>query len=474
MQEKYPEIEIFQALNKKILYFAFRYDYFKCVIRLSEFTVLKFIKYLALMMIGVFNLNGIMAAENTVLVATIDGAINPVSAQYIIRSVERAEDENFQALILQMDTPGGLLESTRHITKKFLAANVPVIVYVYPSGARAASAGVFISYAAHLVVMAPSTNIGAAHPVTLQGGADSTQTAMLEKITNDAVAQIKGLADKRGRNAAWAEKAVRESVSITANEAIKLNVANFISPNIDSLLILLNGRKITLPENEVILDLVNAELVYDEMTWRDRVLDMVTNPNIAYFFLMIAMWGIFFELSNPGSIFPGVVGAISLLLFLYATQTLPVNYAGLLLIILAIVLFILEVKIVSFGLLTLGGIIAMILGSLMLFESPDSIMAPALGISLSLIITFSIITAIVFIWALTLAFKARQRQVSTGADGLIGETGTSRSVVYKSGKVWVHGEIWNAYADEEIDQGVEVSVIDVKGLKIKVKPLSEA
>ncbi len=430
------------------------------------------IKHFALLIICVFNSPAGEAVENSVLVATIDGAINPVSAEYIIRAVDHAEDEKFQALILQIDTPGGLLESTRQITKKFLAAKIPIIVYVSPSGGRAASAGVFISYAAHLVAMAPSTNIGAAHPVTLQGGADSSQTAMMEKITNDAVAQIKGLADKRGRNAEWAEKAVRESVSITASEALKLNVADLISPNIDSLLIQIDAKKIKIKEQEVTLNTQGAELVYYEMTWRDRILDMVTNPNIAYFFLMIAMWGIFFELSNPGSIFPGVVGAISLLIFLYATQTLPVNYAGLLLIILAIVLFILEVKIVSFGLLTLGGIIAMALGSLMLFESPDSIMAPVFGVSLSLVMTFSVITAIVFISALTLAFKARRRQVSTGKEGLVGEKGITRSTVFKTGKVRVHGEIWNAYADQEIAEGADIIVTAVEGLKIKIKEVS--
>lgn len=411
------------------------------------------------------------ADENKVIIATIDGAINPVSAEYILRTIGQAEEMEAEALILQLDTPGGLLESTRIITKEFLAADIPIIVYVSPSGARAASAGVFISYAAHLVAMAPSTNIGAAHPVTLQGGADSTQSAMMDKITNDAVAQVKGLADKRGRNAEWAEQAVRESVSITAKEALELNVINFISPNLDSLLIQLDGQKILLDNREIALKTKEATITYLDMNWRDRILDMVTNPNIAYLFLMIAMWGIFFELSNPGSVFPGVVGAISLLLFLYATQTLPVNYAGLLLIVLAIVLFILEVKIVSFGLLTIGGLLAMILGSLMLFESPENIMTPAVEISLSLVITFSLITAVVFLWAVSLALQARHRKVSTGTEGLIGEKGIARSDISTGGQAWVHGEIWSACADQEISQGTAIRVVSVEGLKMKVEPV---
>ncbi|KAA3657012.1 MAG: nodulation protein NfeD [Calditrichaeota bacterium] len=410
-----------------------------------------------------------LSGENKVLVATIDGAINPVTTEYTIRTIRHAEDEDYDALILQMDTPGGLLESTRLITKQFLASEIPIIVYVYPSGSRAASAGVFISYAAHFVAMAPSTNIGAAHPVTLQGGADSSQTAMMDKITNDAVAQIKGLAQKRGRNAEWAEEAVRESVSITADEALKLNVINFISPNLDSLLSQLDGKKILFDDREVTLNTKNASIDRMDMTWRDRILNMITNPNIAYFLLMIAMWGIFFELSNPGSIFPGVIGAIALLIFLYATQTLPVNYAGLLLIVLAIILFILEVKIISFGLLTLGGIVAMILGSLMLFDSPDNIMSPAMSISLSLVITFSLITGILFVWAVGLALRARQRKVTTGAEGIIGEKGIAKSVIAASGQVQVHGEIWSAYADSEIPVGSAVRVLQVEGLKIKVE-----
>ncbi|MCA9731176.1 MAG: nodulation protein NfeD [Deferribacteres bacterium] len=413
--------------------------------------------------------NTLLANENKVLVATIDGAINPVTTEYTLRVVRHAEEENYEALILQMDTPGGLLESTRLITKEFLATDVPVIVFVYPSGSRAASAGVFISYAAHFVAMAPSTNIGAAHPVTLQGGADSSQTAMMEKITNDAVAQIKGLAKKRGRNIEWAEKAVRESVSITADEALELNVINFISPNLDSLLSQLDGKITTIDDQEYILHTKNAAVVHMEMTWRDRVLSMITNPNIAYFLLMIAMWGIFFELSNPGSIFPGVIGAIALLIFLYSTQTLPVNYAGLALIVLAVVLFILEVKITSFGLLTLGGIVAMILGSLMLFETPDNILAPAMSISLSLVITFSIVTAILFLLAVGLALKARQRKVTTGAEGILGEKGIARSVITTSGQVQVHGEIWSAYAEEEIPAGSAIRILQVEGLKVKVE-----
>ncbi|RMD95187.1 MAG: nodulation protein NfeD [Calditrichaeota bacterium] len=413
-------------------------------------------------------------ARPKVLLIQVDGVINPVAAQYILQGVDRAEKEHFDALILQMDTPGGLMESMRLITKRFLSADVPVIVYVAPSGARAASAGVFICYAAHLVAMAPSTNIGAAHPVNFGGaaGADSTQNTLMEKITNDAVAQIKGMADKRGRNAEWAEKAVRESVSITAKEALKLNVINFIAPTLDSLLTLTDGQEVELLSGKKKVETKNAEVIRSPMTWRDRILDRLSDPNIAYIFLLLGIYGIFFELSNPGSIFPGVVGAIFLILAFYSMQTLPVNYAGLLLILLALLLFILEVKITSYGLLTIGGIISMILGSLMLFESPDNIMDPMFKVSLKLIITFTLATAAFFIFALTMAFRTHQKKVTTGKEGLIGEIGRARTKINPEGSVNVHGEIWSAISDQPIEKGERVRIVEVDGLQVRVEKLN--
>ncbi len=409
------------------------------------------------------------SSRQRILLIEVDGVINPVSTEYILSHLDRAEKENFHALILQLDTPGGLLESTRIITKRILGAEVPVIVYVAPSGARAASAGVFICYSAHLVAMAPSTNIGAAHPVTMGAGADSTQQTMIEKVTNDAVARIKGMANKRGRNAEWAEKAIRESVSITAEEALKKNVINFIAPTLDSLLALLDGREVEVVSGTVKLHTRNAVIVRSPMSWRDRILDRLSDPNIAYILLLLGIYGIFFELSNPGAIFPGVVGAIFLILAFYSMQTLPVNYAGLLLILLALILFILEVKITSYGLLTIGGIISMILGSLMLFESPDELGNPIFKVSLKLILTFTAATAAFFLFALTMAFRTHRRKVTTGKEGLIGEVGRARSNIDPEGRVQVHGEIWSAYADEPIEAGERVRVVAVDGMQVKVE-----
>ncbi|MFQ5772434.1 MAG: nodulation protein NfeD [bacterium] len=409
--------------------------------------------------------------KSVVYVIKVESIITPVSAEFITKSLERAEQENAHCFIIELDTPGGLLESTRQITKSFLVANIPVIVYVSPQGSRAASAGVFISYAAHIAAMAPSTNIGAAHPVNIQGGAD-TSSVMGDKITNDAAAQIKALAEKSGRNAEWAEKAVRESVSITEKEALELNVINFISPSVDSLLIQMDGMQVKVATGEYTLKTKNTRIVYREMNFRYKILEKISNPNVAYILLMLGIYGLFFELSNPGSIFPGVVGAIFLILAFFALQTLPVNYAGLLLIILAIILFILEVKITSYGLLTIGGIIAMILGSLMLVEQPPNNFQPVLSISMSLIITFVAITAAFFIFAFSLAFKTHLKKVTTGTAGIIGEKGVAQTKISPEGKVNVHGEIWKAMSDQKIKKGEKIRVVSVDGLTLKVEKIT--
>ncbi|MFQ5631074.1 MAG: nodulation protein NfeD [bacterium] len=405
---------------------------------------------------------------NKILLIEVSGVINPVSAEYISNAVDRAEDEDFHALILQMDTPGGLLESTRQITKKFLGAKIPIIVYVAPTGARSASAGVFICYSAHLVAMAPSTNIGAAHPVNLGGSADSTQNAMMDKVTNDAVAQIKTMAEKRGRNAEWAEQAVRESVSITENEALENNVITFISPSLDSLLIQLDGWEVETEKGKATLATKDAEVISSPMSWRDRILDQISNPNLAYIFLMLGIYGIFFELSNPGAIFPGVVGAILLILAFYSMQTLPVNYAGLLLILLALLLFALEVKIASYGLLTIAGVISMAIGSLMLFKSPENIMEPMVQVSMDIVIIFTLLTAGFFVVALTFALRAHKKKVTTGSEGLVDEIGEARTNIAPQGSVSIHGEIWKAYADNEIKKGESIRVVAVEGLRLKI------
>ncbi len=409
-----------------------------------------------------------VSERSLVHVIEVESIITPVSSEFIIKSIEKAEDENAHCLIIELDTPGGLLESTRQITKSFLASNIPVIVYVSPQGSRAASAGVFISYAAHIVAMAPSTNIGAAHPVNIGGGSD-TSSVMTDKITNDAVAQIKALAEKSGRNVEWAEKAVRESVSITEKEALELNVINFISPTVDSLLNQIDGMQVEVATGKYTLKTKNTRIIYREMNFRYRILEKISNPNVAYILLMLGIYGLFFELSNPGSIFPGVVGAIFIILAFYALQTLPVNYAGLLLILLAIVLFILEVKITSYGLLTIGGIIAMTLGSLMLIEQPPDNFQPALSISLSLILTFVIITAAFFIFAFSMVFKTHLKKVTTGTAGIIGEKGATQTKINPEGNVLIHGEIWKAISDQKIKKGEKIHVVSVEGLMLKVE-----
>ncbi|RMF69550.1 MAG: nodulation protein NfeD [Calditrichaeota bacterium] len=403
-----------------------------------------------------------------VYVVEFDGIVNPVSQEFIIKAIDRAEEAGANCLILELDTPGGLLESTRQITKRFLSARIPIVVYVFPQGARAASAGVFISYAAHLVAMAPSTNIGAATPINIGGGSDSTST-LAHKITNDAVAQIKALAEKRGRNVEWAEKAVREAVSITEKEALDLNVINFISPDLDSLLHQLDGQKVEVRGAEYLIHTANARRIVHRMNLRYKILDKISNPNVAYILMMLGIYGLFFELSNPGAIFPGVVGAIFLILAFYALQTLPVNYAGLLLILLGVILFILEVKITSYGLLTIGGIISMILGSLMLIEQPPDNFAPALSISLSLILTVVALTAAFFLFAFGMAFKTHRKKVTTGPEGITGEIGVAQTKIAPEGTVSVHGEIWKAFSDEPIKKGEKIRVRGVEGLRLKVE-----
>lgn len=412
------------------------------------------------------------AHAGQVNVIQVKGVINPISAKFIVESIDKAEEAKAECLVIELDTPGGLMTSMRQIIERFLSSKVPIVVYVYPQGARAASAGVFITYAANIAAMAPSTNIGAAHPVTIGGGGpgsapDTTgRSTMMEKITNDAVAYIKTLADKRHRNVKWAEEAVRKSVSITEKEALKINVINYIAPTLDSLLTMIDGEKVNLNGKTVILHTKNASIVYEEMNWRYRILDKLSDPNIAYIFLLLGMYGLIFELSNPGAILPGVVGVIFLILAFFAMQTLPINYAGLALMIFGVVLFILEIKITSYGLLTIGGIVSMTLGSLMLFQSPY----PFLRVSLGVIIPGVLVTALFFVFAVGLGLKAQTRRSITGKEGLIGEIGEAITPINnRSGQIKVHGEIWMAVSHQPIKKGSEVVVEKVNHLKLHVK-----
>jgi membrane-bound serine protease (ClpP class) len=400
--------------------------------------------------------------KKEVMVITVNGVINPVAAEFISKSIKKVNEKKAEALIIELDTPGGLDTSMRTIVKEIIASDVPIVVFVSPSGSRAASAGVFITLAAHVAAMAPGTNIGAAHPV---GVGDKMDKTMAEKATNDAAAYIKSLAERRGRNAIWAEDAVRKSVSATETEALEKKIIDIITKDIASLLSDIDGKKVQTVSGDKVFSTKNAVIQREELGFRHKILNLISDPNIAYILMLLGFYGLFFELTNPGSLFPGIVGGICLILAFFAFQTLPVNYAGLLLIILAIILFVLEVKIVSHGALTIGGIISMIIGSLMLFESPS----PLIKLSLAVILPAVIVTALFFTLTIGLAFKAYKRKPVTGSEGLIGLKGVAeKDISPDGGQVLLHGEIWSAYSDETILKGEQVVVQEVTGLKVKV------
>lgn len=407
---------------------------------------------------------GSYSQEKTpVFMIEVDGIINPATAKFITNSIDEATQQNAQCLIIQLDTPGGLMESMRLIVKKILTSTVPIIVYVAPRGARAASAGVFITMAANIAVMAPSTHIGAAHPVSLGEGKENK--TMSEKIINDTVSYIKTIAKSRGRNVDWAEKAVTKSVSITEEEAVKLNVVDFISPDIQDLLAKIDGKVIKLEGGMTrTLHTKGAQPRSVQMSWRYRLLDIISNPTIAYILLMLGIYGVFFELSNPGAILPGVVGGIFLILAFYSLQMLPVNFAGLALILFAVILFIAEIKVMSHGLLAIGGVISLFLGSLMLIESP----ADYMKISLSVIIPAVLVSAGFFIFAVTMAIRARLKKPTTGTEGLVGEVGISVTPLSPEGKISIHGEFWNAVSEQPLEKGEKVKVIGLVNLRLKV------
>lgn len=398
---------------------------------------------------------------------TLEGVISPVTLRLVETALARARSDGAQALILQLDTPGGLERSMRAIAQRMLNAEVPVIVYVAPTGARAASAGVFITMAAHVAAMAPATNIGAAHPVALGGSADKES---LKKIENDAAAFIRTIALERGRNADWAEKAVRQSVSITEREAVQLKVVDLVAESVPDLLARIDGRTVKTARGPSTLATRDAVVRPIEIGFRDRFLNVITDPNVAYVLMMLGMLGLFFELSNPGVILPGVIGGISLILAFFAFQSLPINYAGLLLILFGIVLLVAEIKIVSHGVLALGGIVAMALGSLMLFDAPEIgfrlswwVIAPTVGA-----------TAGLFLFVVTVGLRALGRRPMLGASGMIGQTAITRGPLDREGQVSVQGEIWRAVAEgEPIADGAPVRVIGVDGLTLKVVKAAE-
>jgi len=393
------------------------------------------------------------------LLITLDGPINPGSASYVTRGLETAAKRDAALVILRLDTPGGLASSMRIMVKAILNSPVPVAVFVGPRGAGAASAGVMITISGHVAAMAPGTNIGAAHPVTA-GGKDIQET-MSEKVVNDMAAYARGIAEDKGRNGEWVEKAIRESVSITANEAVERNVVELIARDVDELLSRLDGREVKVLGQDVILETGDLTLRHYKPGFRDRVLRTISDPNIAYILMVIGMAGLYFEFSNPGAIFPGVIGAISLILAFYSFQTLPVNYAGLLLIALAVILFVLESQVPSYGILSLGGVIALILGSIMLFEN--------IGVSLGVMLPTILLVSGFFVVVAGLAFKAHRGKPRGGSEGLIGEMGVASDDMDPEGMVFVHGEYWRARSRDPVEAGEKVEVEAIEGLTLRVK-----
>jgi membrane-bound serine protease (ClpP class) len=428
--------------------------------------------------IFVFLLLAPILKANNIRVVTVEGVINPASASYVQENIREAEELGDECLVIELDTPGGLMNSMRDIIKTILNSEVPVIVYVSPSGARAASAGVYITVSAHVSAMAPGTNIGAAHPVQMGGMPGSqpdsvTKKTMMDKATNDAVAYIRSLAEQRGKNGDWLEKSVRKSVSITANQALDSNVVDLLANNLDSLLSKIDGREVQLDKGKVTIETKGKKIETHEMGFYRQVLDIISNPNVSYLFMMLGFLGIIFEIRNPGAIVPGVVGAISLILAFYSFQILPVNYTGVALIIAAIVLFILEVHIVSFGFLTLGGIALMIFGSMMLIDTTE---APAelFSISLGVIIPVVLIMAGFIIFAASMTIKTLKTQVTTGNEGMAGLKGEAiTDIDEKEGQVIVHGEVWSAKSNVKIEKGEEIEVIKRDGMNLIVNKKEE-
>lgn len=397
--------------------------------------------------------------------------IQPVSARFLLEALARADAERAAALVIELDTPGGLLTSTHEITKAMIAARTPVVVYVAPGGARAASAGFFLLMAADVAAMAPGTNTGAAHPVGPQG--ETIQGTIGKKVEQDAAANIRSLATRNGRDAAAAEQAVVESRSFTAGEALAAKLIDVVAPSLAELLRSIDGRQIHKGSPLLKMHTAGAALLETEMSPTQKLLSALAHPDLAYLLLMLGGLGLFFELSHPGAVLPGVVGGIALILAFFGLSVLEANYAGVALIVLALVLFVAEIKLMSHGMLTLAGVLALVLGSLMLFESPE----PALRVSLEWIATLTLLSLAVMAFLMRMALRARRLPVRTGAAGLLSERGIARSPLAPhgpEGKVFVHGELWTAVADEPVAAGEPVEVVAVRDMTLAVRPLRQA
>ena len=417
--------------------------------------------YLAVFFITIFP-----ATAQKVISIKIDGAISPGTAGYIDRAIKKSASENAECLIIHLNTPGGLLKSTRVIVSAILNSPVPVVVYVSPGGAHAGSAGVFIAMAAHLAAMAPGTNIGAAHPVSSGGQMD---TVMNEKVTNDAMAFIRTIAERRSRNVEWAVQAVRTSVSITESEALKMNVINVVAANENQLLQEIDGKTVEVQDEKRTLNTKNSTVTALDMQWYEKLLQLISDPDIAYILFLLGFYGLLFELYSPGAIFPGVIGGISLILALYAMHTLPINYAAALLLVFGLILFILEIKITSHGMLAIGGVISLFLGSMMLIRTDEE--WDITGISLGVIIPAVITTALFFLVIVTMGIRAQRLKTTTGIEGMQGQTGVTITALNPSGDVMVHGEIWNARSatGQSIPVGQKIRVVSLHNFTVVVE-----
>lgn len=437
-----------------------------------------------------------VADEPVVDVVTINNyIINPVSAKYISNAIDSAEANRRECLVIQLDTPGGLLESTRDIVKRMMNSQIPVVVYIAPAGSRAGSAGVFITLASHIAVMAPSTNIGAAHPVEIQKQERETtwpeavkeyfrylrekasgrtieekektsgEDAMKDKILNDTLAWVSTIAKTRAKNVEWARAAVSESISATEEEAAKEGVIDFIAKDYDELLRKLDGRALTIQDATVTLKTKGARLNFIELNLSQQILNSIINPNIAYILLMLGFYGLLYEITHPGFGFPGIAGIICLILAFYAFQTLPTNYAGIALIVLAFILFFAEIKVQSFGMLALGGIASLALGSLILMNTQSAVMQVSANVILPVVLTSIGIVAFLAI----IVAKTHLKKSYSGKEGMLGEVGSAQTDIALTGKVFVHGEIWNAASREAIKKGDQIIVVGIEEMKLLVK-----
>jgi len=428
------------------------------------------------------NVESASSADNPVIQLTIEGAIGPATDDYIGRALETAALRHAELVVIRMDTPGGLDSAMRGIIKSITNSTVPVASYVAPSGARAASAGTYILYASHIAAMAPGTNVGAATPVKIGGGApsgskgkdkqdkpadDAAPDAGKQKIINDAVAYLRSLAELRGRNQEWAEKAVREADSVAASEALKLGVIDIIASGMADLLKQIDGREVVVQGQKRTLRTSGSVIEQLAPDWRSRFLSVITNPNVAYILMLIGIYGLMLEFSNPGAVVPGTIGAIALLLALYSFQLLPVNYAGMGLILLGVALMVGEAFQPSFGVLGIGGLIAFVTGSIFLMDTD----VPGFGIDISVIVSFAIISALVFTVVIGMAIKARRRPVVSGLEELVGAEATVLADFDRQGRVSIHSETWQALSSAPLREGQPVRVAGIEGLTLRVEPL---